>query len=318
MTKLLRNRFVIAFLSFVSAIVLCAYVYANVAALSTTQSNTASVVTTKTVTNVPVKIVDTSNSKYVSGVPETVVVHLSGPRNLLLQLNEQTIGVETTDLAALNHGTNTLKFEVVGLPVQVTGEVLSGDVEVTIEPLATMEVAVVGVVPENIVADGYMVRNVTTNPEKVTLTSSAAELAKVSRVTATIPTTTQVQNETFTQSNINVVVQDAAGNILDIKVSRPVSVNVQLINKEVDADIVLSLLHQKSNYTYAIQSQSQSQTTVVKSADVPTTLNAIIDVANLEAGIHTLTVPVLAPYGVTLTKIRTVTVTIVVSPVTNE
>lgn len=310
MGNILRRRVGIMALSIISSLILCAYVYSNVAALSTTQSNTASVTTTKDVVNVPVKIVDSSNSKYVSGLPEKVTVHLTGPRNLLTQLTNQTLTVETSDLADVSNGKRTIYFTVSGLPSNVIGSVTPGQSEVDIEDLMTSEVNVTGVVPEGVVAEGYRVGNVTVNPEKITLSGSAQTLAKVSSVTATVPSATQLQTQTFTQSNVTVVVKDKAGNLLDVKVSRNVSVTVQLISAEVSVAIETALVNTNSAYDYVIKDQSHAMTSVVNTTATTPVLNAVVDASTLSEGTHVVTVPILAPYGVSLSQIREVTLTV--------
>ncbi|MBS4762257.1 hypothetical protein KG089_05925 [Carnobacteriaceae bacterium zg-ZUI252] len=304
MMKLLRKKVMILLLSLMASIVLCAYVYANVAALSTTQSNPASVIMTKDVVNVPVKIKDTSNAKYVSGMPETVTVHLTGPRNLLSQLTEQTLTVETTDLSDVSNGKRTIHFTVVGLPTTVTGAVTPATTEVNVQNLATSEVAVQAIAPEGLAAEGYRVGNVTASPEKVVLSGSSETIAKVDSVTAAIPSNVQSQSQTYTQSNVTVVVKDAVGNLLDVKVSRKVSVSAQIVLAEVKAPIVASLINKQDAYNYNIALQSPTETLVVNTSGGTPVLTALVDVSALSEGTHELTVPILTPYGVTLSQIR--------------
>lgn len=313
MGNLLRGRWAVAIASVIFAIVLSAYVYGNVAALSTSQNNSASVTTTKEVADVPIKIVDSSNKKYVSGLPEKLSVQLSGPRNLLAQLTEQTIVVETQDVANLENGTHALQFNLVGLPSQVSGIVTPAQVNVTIQDLVTKEVTVKGIVPEENVAAGYKIGNVTVNPEKVTLSGSEKDLEKVASVTATVPIASAAHTQTFTYNNVKVVVKDASDNILDVKVSKNVSVTVQLIVNQQNAGINVVLSNQSDTKNYAVTNQSHRQTSVVNTTGASVRLNAVVDVSTLGVGTHTLSVPVLTTYGVTLTQLREITVTITVT-----
>lgn len=313
MTDLLRNRLVVAVTSVVFALVLAVYIYGNVAALSTSQTNAASVVTTKEVADVPIKIVDTSNKKYVSGLPEKVSVQLNGPRNLLAQLTEQTVVVETQDVATLENGIHMIQLHLVGLPSQVNGTVNPTQVNVTIQELFTKEVTVRGIVPEDNIAVGYQLGNITVNPEKVVLSGSEKELEKIASVTATVPISNTAQTQTFTQNNVKVVVKDAGDNILDVKVSKNVSVTVQVSVNQQDADINVVLSNRSDTKNYSVTQQSHRQTAVVNTTDSPAVLNAVVDVASLGVGVHTLNVPVLATYGVTLTQLREITVTIAVT-----
>lgn len=313
MANILRNRFVVFLMSVMFAIVLAVYVYGNVAALSTSQTNAASVVTTKEVADVPIKIVDSSNNKYVSGVPEKVSVQLSGPRNLLAQLTEQTIVVETQDIAKLENGIHTIQLHLVGLPPQVSGTVNSPQDSVTIQELFTKEVSVKGIVPEDNIVVGYQVGNITVSPEKVILSGGEKELEKVASVTATVPISNTAQTQTFTQNNVKVVVKDASDNILDVKVSKNVSVTVQVSANQQSADINVVLSNKSDTKNYSITQQSHRQTAVVNTTDTPAILNAVVDVGSLGTGIHTFNVPVLTTYGVTLTQLREITVTIAVT-----
>lgn len=313
MGNFLRGRWAVAAASVLFAIILSAYVYGNVEALSTSQNNAASVMTTKEVADVPIKIVDSSNKKYVSGLPEKVTVQLSGPRNLLAQLTDQTLIVETQDVAALDNGIQTVQLHLAGLPSQVSGVVSPLQTNVTIQDLVTKEVAVKGIVPEGNISAGYQVGNITVNPEKVILSGSEKELEKVASVTATVPITSTTQTQTFTQNNVKVVVKDASDNILDVKASKNVSVTVQLIVNQQNADIDVVLSNQLDGKNYIITHQSHYQTAVVNTIDGAVRLNALIDVSKLDVGTHTVNVPVLTTYGVTLTQLREISVTISVT-----
>lgn len=310
MGNLLRSRGLVALVSVMFAIVLSAYVYGNVAALSTSQNNAASVTTTKEVVDVPIKIVDSSNKKYVSGLPETVSVQLSGPRNLLAQLTEQTIVVETQDVATLENGIHTIQLHLTGLPSQVSGTVNPAQVNATIQGLMTKEVSVKVIVPEENIATGYKVGNITVNPEKVILSGSEKDLEKVASVTATVPIASATQTQTFTYNNVHVVVKDANDKILDVKVSKTVSITVQLIINQQNAAINVLLANQSATKNYIITQQSHHQTFVVNTIGSPVLLNAVVDVSQLGVGTHTLNVPVLTTYGVTLTQLKEISVTI--------
>lgn len=310
MGNLLRSRGLVALVSVMFAIVLSAYVYGNVAALSTSQNNAASVTTTKEVVDVPIKIVDSSNKKYVSGLPETVSVQLSGPRNLLAQLTEQTIVVETQDVATLENGIHTIQLHLTGLPSQVSGTVNPAQVNATIQGLMTKEVSVKVIVPEENIATGYKVGNITVNPEKVILSGSEKDLEKVASVTATVPIASATQTQTFTYNNVHVVVKDASDKILDVKVSKTVSITVQLIINQQNAAINVLLANQSATKNYIITQQSHHQTFVVNTIGSPVLLNAVVDVSQLGVGTHTLNVPVLTTYGVTLTQLKEISVTI--------
>lgn len=310
MGNLLRRRWVVAIVSVIFAIVLSAYVYGNVAALSTSQNNLASVTTTKEVVDVPIKIIDSSNKKYVSGLPEKLTVQLSGPRNLLAQLTEQTIIVETQDVAKLENGGQAIQFHLTGLPSQVSGTVTPSQVNATVQDLVTKEVAVKAIIPEENIAAGYKIGNITVNPEKVTLSGSEKELEKVANVTATVPIASAAQTQTFTYNNVNVVVKDASDKILDVKVSKNVSITVQLIVNQQNAEINVVLANRSDTKNYVITHQSHLQTSVVNTIGSPVILNAVVDVSQLGAGTHTLNVPVLTTYGVTLTQLREISVTV--------
>lgn len=310
MGKLWSSRWFVAFVSVVISIVLSAYVYGNVAALSTSQNNAASVTTTKEVIDVPIKIVDTSNKKYVSGLPETVSVHLSGPRNLLAQMTGKTLVVETQDVATLENGSHTIQLHLMGLPPQVSGTVNPAQVNVTVQDLVTKEVAVKVIVPQENIATGYKIGNITVNPEKVILSGSEKDLEKVASVTATVPIASVAQTQTFTYNNVHVVVKDASDKILDVKVSKNVSITVQLIVNQQNATINVVLANQSATKNYVIIQQSHHQTFVVNTIGLPVLLNAVVDVSQLGVGTHTLDVPVLTTYGVTLTQLKKISVTI--------
>lgn len=313
--SVLKNKLFTLFIAFISAVLMVMYVYSRVTRLSTNTDTNISVQTTKVVEGVPITIVDTSNSKYVSGLPETVNVTLNGPRNILAQMNAQNIIVRTSDFAYLGNGEKTITLEVSDLPASITGEVDPKVVVAQVTNLVNKTVKVTPVVPEAIIAQGYTLGVVSVEPETVVLSGSQEVLDEVDNVSATVSSTIVNRMESFVQNNISVVVKDSKGNILDVHANKTVNVSVSIIQSVQNVPVKVSLVGQSDAYTYEITGQSVTTTPVAvsPSASSPATqVDAIVDVSGVTVS-SVLDVPLLVRDGETLTKDKTVRVSISVT-----
>ncbi|MBS4750869.1 hypothetical protein GMA11_04945 [Granulicatella sp. zg-ZJ] len=311
MEKWLKNKYIVVFVSFLLSVLLASFIYSRHDALTTNIDSSASVTTQKIITNVPIRIKDSSNSKYISGLPEHVVVSLEGPRNILSQLSNQTINVETEDLATVENGSTTIRYKLTDLPNGVIGTIQPYESNIIVSKRMTKTFPVTPLVDKSIVSDGYVMGAVEVSPSTVSITGSEDTILKIDTVTATI-TVSSTKTETFTQDNVSVVVKDKNGNILDVKVDKNVSITVPIYKKGQTVPVDITLAGQREGYTYTVESQNVSELTLLGTADKLkdiTRISATINVSDLTET-KTLEATVLVPIGVTISNPQPITATI--------
>lgn len=304
------HKYVALCVSLIMAAMLAAYVHAQRQSATTNQGGVLSVQTQKVVTDIPVHVVDSSESKYISGLPETVSVSLMGPRNVLAQLTEKNIYVSTQDMAQFGLGNQQIALQLSNLPSNVTGQVLPDTVAVVVSNQMKKEVAVTAVVDKDTVALGHETGVIQVSPRTVVLTGSQEDIEKVESVSVRISAMDKV--ETFTQENIPVVVNDKHGNILDINVDKKVSVTVPVYKTGRNVPLDVLLVGEKEEYQYTIMAQSVYTLMLLGNDDAVNSVSKITATANVseltERG--TVEATVFVPSGVTISNPQAVTVEI--------
>ncbi|MBF0780297.1 MULTISPECIES: YbbR-like domain-containing protein [unclassified Granulicatella] len=290
-------------MSVLLAIMLSTYVYNRVNSSTTNHDNMLSVQTTKLVEDVPIHVIDSSGEKYISGLPEKVTVSLDGPRNVLAQLTNQTLTVETEDLVKFPNGEVGIQLLLKKLPSNVTGSVVPRVVNVQLDERVQKEFAVNAIIDANIIADGYEMGNVTVSPEKVTLTGSREAIEKVHTVTANVSSGV-AKTESFIQTHVAVVVKDSQGNILDVNVDKKVSLTVPVYQKGKKVPVEIVLAGQQNDYTYKVESQTVSDLTLLgttEQLEKVSKITATINVSQITQS-QTLEATVLVPQGITISN----------------
>lgn len=306
--KWLDRKYVALGISLIMAITLATYVNAQKQSSTMNQDGVLSVQTQKVVTEVPVHVVDSSDQKYISGLPETVSVSLIGPRNVLAQLTEKNVYVSTQDMAQIELGNQQVTLQVSNLPSNVTAQVLPASVSVVVSNQMKKELPVVAVVDPQTIVNGYEVGAARVSPRTVILTGSQADIEKVDSVSVSISAADKI--DAFTQENNPVVVKDRHGNILDINVDKKVSVSVPVYKKGRPVPVEVSLVGGNDTYQYTVMSQSIYTLMILGSDDSVNAVTKITATANVsdltERG--TIEATVFVPSGVTISNPQAVTV----------
>ena len=114
MNKFYENKIVLAILSLILALVLFVFVKTERSSRSPLELfQNVSEVTTETVSNVPVNIEGDVEQYYVTGLPESVTVKLSGPSNIIDQILEsKDFQVVTEDLTDFEEGNHYIQLHV--------------------------------------------------------------------------------------------------------------------------------------------------------------------------------------------------------------
>lgn len=223
------NIWFVRLIALVFAVFLYAFVgFENNRFVQSTQN--ASVNVTETISNVPVMLGDVDDDVFVSNLPESVSLRVTGPQNIISQVLAQDMYVITEDLTGADMGRQQVRLQMPpdlqeeGVEYQIT----PSRVIVDIGRLATVEHPVEFVISEQLLADGYELVDIQLEPEIVTLSGKEETINQIDRVYVRI-TSEEPITESFTKE-YPIEIRDQSNNLLDVSASLShvtVSVNVQ-------------------------------------------------------------------------------------------
>lgn len=248
-------------------------------------NKTASVESVETISNVPVAITKLPSDMYVTGLPDTVTVRLSGPRNLLNQITADDVQVATEDLTKISLGSRTIRLEASELPEGIRSQVTPSQVFVTVSQRQTLTVPVQIDIAPDVAEEGYYVSDIKLTPEIVTLSGKDTVMGQLSQAKIKI-TSQKPQKETF-KSDFKLQLLDEKGNLLDISSDvTEISAEVKI---EKDAKLVPINLQPKhedtSKYKYRYRFNTSSSVVIKGSTQALSEVDKIdvhIDVQDLK------------------------------------
>lgn len=235
MDKFFDNIWVLRATAFILAILLFFYVKAELTDKNetTTSNNQVDIIT-----DVPLEAYYDSENFIVTGLPETVDVTIEGPMQLVLQTKFKKDFKVFVDLRNLLIGEHrvTIQHENFSdkLKVTINPEV----VDVVIEEKVSQEFKVEPEINSRSLADGYIIRSMSVEPSKVTITGAKSVIESISNVKATVSPPKEIK-ESFTQE-ANVRVLDGNLNKLDVSVE-PQTVKVMVEVEEYSRRVPLTL-----------------------------------------------------------------------------
>lgn len=282
--RLFNNNWFVRLVSLFFAILLTLSVSnGNSTARYVTQTNNStSTETSVTISNVPVVLGEHDEGTFVSGMPETVSVRLSGPRNIINQLSVENFSVSTESLVGIETGVKAIRLIANGLPESVEYKVTPDIFYGTISRKETQVREVEYEISEQAIASGYTVTSVELNPSEITLTGADTEMNKIDRVVVQIAPSTP-QTETFTQE-YRVQILDASGNPLDINASETM-INVTVgvaatTSNAVNLSIIPIGEDEQYDYSYTILTTPYIEG--IGDGSNITALNVLVDVTGLQ------------------------------------
>jgi len=233
--KFLENKWVVRGLSFLISLLLFAYVYSENYGWSTSTSN-SSISTSKreTISNVPIQVNIDTDEYFISGLPETVVLTLTGPESVLVQtISAADYRIVTEDLDELGPGTHTIQLTAENLSNEIDYSITPSRVNVVIEERVAIESPVEVRFDESLVDPQYLAGIPELSEDTVTLTGPASTISRVDSVYVTVA----AENGLTNTVNMNTVIQvvDAGGNKLNVSV-----------DPEVDGESSVTLTGDKS------------------------------------------------------------------------
>ena len=276
-----------------------------------------SVEASETVANVPVVLGEMDEGMFVSGLPESIAVTLTGPKALINQLiNGQTFQVKTQDLRGLQEGPQYIDLLPPETPAEVRTRMSVNKVQVNISHKVTEKYAVDYVIDERAIATGYAVSQITLNPTEVTLTGKAETMAQIDRVVIL------VRNETPATTSFTgrymVQVLDKDGKALDVNSDvEEIDAKVEVIKQQAELPIhITSANEQVDQYHYEYRFTTMASVVLAGPLDKLNQVQqveALVDVKGINES-TTLVAPLQIPVGLTA-NIDTVEVEVLIEPI---
>ena len=150
-------------------------------------------------TNVPLEVYYDDSNLFVTGLPETVDVKISGPMQIVLRtklLEDYKVFVDLNSLLIGEHRV-TIQHENFSGKLDVSIDPVS--INVVIEEKVTEEFRVDPEMNNRLVGEDYNVRGMVAEPSRVTITGAKSVIESISYVKATI-TGDKGINESFEQA----------------------------------------------------------------------------------------------------------------------
>ncbi|MHC5293565.1 CdaR family protein [Listeria welshimeri] len=236
MDRILNNKWSIRIIALLLAAILFTSVNANNNNATTFPTTSSS--DTEVIENVPVKVYYDKTNLYISGVPETVTVTLSGPRSIVQSAKAQQDFTVYADLKNASIGTQEVKLKVKDASDRLKVKINPATVNVNVQEKVTKKFSVDVELSKSVVADGYQAGTPIIDPKKVSITGAKDTIEQIAYVKATLENDGKHKSEFTDKATVSVF--DSNLNKLDVDVSPQeveVTVPVEKVGKSVPIKI---------------------------------------------------------------------------------
>lgn len=313
--KFYNNRIALLILSLILSILMFVYVKAEQYSENPVSFfQNVSEATTETLYNVPVYIEGNVDEYYVTGLPDTVSVSLSGPKNLIEQtLEADNFRVVTEDLSELGEGSHYIQLQLDEVSDAVSYEISPSSVNISIDSLQTTEYPVqVEMSNESAVADGYEITDISLSQDSVSLTGATSDIESVNRVYTVVNIPDNLSEDHTTTATV--ITENADGDILNINTNpSEVDVTVHVSPEGVSVPIETNIINEQDGYTYDATLLDNQNATLSGDYDTINSIDSVtatVDVSSITT-MTTVDAPIELPDGVTDSDPSSVSVQVV-------
>lgn len=178
------------------------------------------------VEDVPVKIYYDVENLVISGVPRTVTLKLTGPKNIVQQAMTQRDYEVYVDLSNAEIGRQKVPIEIREISDRITVEIDPATAIVSVQEKVTKEFSVEAEFNNGLLADGYTAKQSIIKPKNVKVTGAKDVVDNIAYVKATLDVKDPTK-ETFTRE-AEVIAFDKDLNKLDV-IIEPKTVDVTVV-----------------------------------------------------------------------------------------
>ncbi len=294
MDRILNNKWSIRIIALLLAAILFTSVHAS--NKDTTSFSTTSSSDSEVIENVPVKVYYDKTNLYISGVPETVTVTISGPRSIVQSAKAQQDFTVYADLKNASIGTQEVKLQVKDLSDRLKVKIDPASVSVNVQEKVTKKFSVDVELSKSVIADGYQAGTPIIDPKKVSITGAKDTIEQIAYVKATLEDDGNHKSEFTDKATISVF--DSNLNKLDVDVS-PQEVEVTVPVEKVGKSVPIKIKQEgtpESDIEISSMTPDKSEVVVVGDDAVLDKIKEIeipIDVSKIKADtVKEVTVPV--------------------------
>ena len=237
---------------------------------------------TETIDNVPVTVGEIYQKiRSLVALPESVQVRLTGPRNVINQVSEKEITVQTEDLTDIPSGTQQIQFIVSDLPDTVNYQVTPSRRYVKISQLEEITAEIEYEIDPNAIQDGFNVESVSLNPQEIQLTGDVETIQQIDRVYITI-TNPQPANRSFSGSYVLQIV-NANGEVLDVNSNvSEIEAKVEVVQPQSEVGMhIIPFGEDQAMYTYEYTITTPQSLVIQGSQPNVDTVGVVADVSGL-------------------------------------
>ncbi|WP_181249188.1 CdaR family protein [Listeria seeligeri] len=294
MDRILNNKWSIRIIALLLAAILFTSVHAS--NKDTTSFSTTSSSDSEVIENVPVKVYYDKTNLYISGVPETVTVTISGPRSIVQSAKAQQDFTVYADLKNASIGTQEVKLQVKDLSDRLKVKIDPESVSVNVQEKVTKKFSVDVELSKSVIADGYQAGTPIIDPKKVSITGAKDTIEQIAYVKATLEDDGNHKSEFTDKATVSVF--DSNLNKLDVDVS-PQEVEVTVPVEKVGKSVPIKIKQEgtpESDIEISSMTPDKSEVVVVGDDAVLDKIKEIeipIDVSKIKADtVKEVTVPV--------------------------
>lgn len=234
MDKLFDSPWMLRLAALFLALALFLYIQTEEKRLNETSSSNE----TDVITNVPLEVYYDHDNLFVTGLPESVDVKISGPQKIVLKTKIEKDYKVFVDLNSLLIGEHSVTIQQENFSEKLNVSIDPKIVNVQIEEKITEEFRVEPEMNNRLVKEDYIVKGMMAEPTRVTITGAKSVIDSISYVKATVTGEKGIEKSFEQQATVKVLDRDL--NKLDVRVG-PEKVNVKVEVNEYSRELPLTL-----------------------------------------------------------------------------
>lgn len=223
----------------ITALLLALLMFFTVKAEEENNNSAASNTMTEVIEDVPLEVYYDDTSLMVSGVPATVDVQITGPTREVQttqQIKDFTVFV---DLRNLQLGEHRIRVQTENISQELGVRIDPTFLDVQIEERVTQEFKIDAELNERLIAEGYVLKSISADPDTVTVSGPKSVIDSISFVKATVTEEQGLDSSVTREARVRVLANDLTK--LDNVTIEPEVVEVEAVIEEYSKEVPISL-----------------------------------------------------------------------------
>ncbi|MFC3209852.1 CdaR family protein [Planomicrobium okeanokoites] len=223
----------------ITALLLAFLMFFSVKAEEENNNSAASNTMTEIIEDVPLEVYYDDTSLMVSGVPATVDVQITGPTREVQttqQIKDFTVFV---DLRNLPLGEHRIRVQTENISQELGVRIDPTFLDVLIEERVTQEFKIDAELNERLIAENYVLKSITADPNTVTVSGPKSVIDSISFVKATVTEEPGLDSSVTREARVRVLANDLTK--LDNVTIEPEVVEVEAVIEEYSREVPISL-----------------------------------------------------------------------------